>query len=78
MDQFTSDCAYFLRRADEERAAAERATDPRARQSHLDLAERYADAARAVAATTRLKGVEAEPAPIAPAPLLQPEFRILP
>ena len=31
-----------------------------------------------VAAKTRLKLVEAEPAPIAPAPLLQPEFRNLP
>ena len=78
MDQSHSDTQYFLRRADEELVAAERARDPRARQSHLDLAERYANAARAVAAKNRLKLVEAEPAPIAPAPLLQPEFRNLP
>lgn len=78
MDQFQSDSQYFLRRADEELAAAERASDPRARQSHLDLAERYANAARAVAATTKLKVVEAEPAPITPAPMPQPEFRVLP
>ena len=73
MDRSWSDSQYFLRRADEERAAAKRASDPRARQSHLDLAERYANEARAVAAKTRLKLVEAEPAP-----LLQPEFRNLP
>jgi hypothetical protein len=78
MDQFTSDSAYFLRRADEERAAAERATDPRARQSHIDLAQRYAEAARAVAAATQREAVDAVPASPAPAALLQPEFRILP
>ena len=78
MDQSHSDTQYFLRRADEELVAAERASDPRARQSHLDLAERYATAARAVAAKPRLKLVETDPAPIAPAQLLQPEIRSLP
>lgn len=73
-----SDAQYFLRRADEERAAAKRASDPRARQSHLDLAERYADAARTVDAAAKLKLVEADPAQVTTAPILQPEFRILP
>ena len=40
-----SDCQYFTRRAAEERAAAEQATHPVARESHLELAERYADMA---------------------------------
>ena len=75
MDQMTSDSSYFMRRASEERAAAQRAGDPRARQSHIDLAERYANAALAGDAAdndgqTGLPGVAA--------PLLQPEFRILP
>ena len=78
MDRSQSDCQYFLRRADEECAAADRASDSRARQSHLDLAERYRVAARAVAARTKLKVIESEPTPIARTPLLKPEFRILP
>ena len=65
------DSQYFLRRAEEERAAAKRARDPRAEQSHLDLAERYADAARTVTDAADIERVEA-------APILQPEFRILP
>ena len=75
MDRTWSDSQYFLRRAEEERAAAKRASDPRARQSHLDLAERYADAAHTVAEAKRL---EADPAQITSTPILQPEFRILP
>ena len=35
---------YFVKREAEERIAAERAVDPRARQSHLDMAEEYARA----------------------------------
>src|SRR5687767_15418498 len=70
-----SDTQYFLRRAEEERAAAKRASDPRAQQSHLDLAERYADAARTV--TEAIELVDADPAQITSAPILQPEFRIL-
>ena len=76
MDRSWSDSQYFLRRADEERAAAKRASDPRARQSHLDLAERYADAARTV--TEAIDRVETDAASITSAPILQPEFRILP
>ncbi len=66
-----------MRRASEERAAAQRANDPRARQSHIDLAERYAKAARAgerAAANDEQHGLD----PSITAPLLQPEFRILP
>ena len=76
MDHSWSDSQYFLRRADEERAAAKRASDPRARQSHLDLAERYTEAARTVGEAIEL--VEVDPAQITSAPTLQPEFRILP
>jgi hypothetical protein len=35
------DIIYFGRRAQEERGAAMRAANPRARQAHLDMAERY-------------------------------------
>jgi len=66
------DAAYFTRRASEERAAARRAHDPRSRQTHLDLAERYAAAAQSGASDA------ADTEPQAMAPLLQPEFRILP
>ena len=76
MDRSRSDSQYFLRRAEEERAAAKRASNPRARQSHLDLAERYADAARTVAEAIDV--MDADPAQITSAPILQPEFRILP
>lgn len=33
--------AYFTRRADEERTAAEHAGHPNARKAHLEMAERY-------------------------------------
>ena len=78
MDRVWSDSQYFLRRAEEERAAAKRASDPRARQSHLDLAERYDDAVRTVDAAARMKVVEADPSQVASAPILRPEFQILP
>lgn len=44
-----SDTDYFLRRAGEEREAAERAADDYARKSHLELAQRYEVAAAATA-----------------------------
>ena len=75
MDQIASESTYFKRRAAEERAAAERAHDPRARQSHSDLAERYADAARAFPSPA---SDEQAMEPSVAVPLLQPEFRILP
>ena len=76
MDRIASNRSYYLRRADEERTAAKRASDPRARESHIGLAARYADAARALDGGDSV--AEAEPAASAPIPLLQPEFRILP
>jgi hypothetical protein len=42
-----SDSEYFHRRADEERAAAEQATNALAREVHLELAMRYERAAAA-------------------------------
>ena len=76
MDQTNLDAAYFTRRARDERAAAQRANDPRSRQTHLELAERYAAAAQSGA----IDRPDAEPLPdaLAAMPLLQPEFRILP
>ncbi len=46
MDHTDPDSVYFERRASEETAAAERAADERARQLHIELAQRYANAAR--------------------------------
>lgn len=43
-----ADSAYFSRRASEERAAAEAASHPAARTSHLELAGRYEDLASAI------------------------------
>jgi hypothetical protein len=42
------DAIYFGRRAREEREAALKCSHPRARQSHLDLAERYDELASAI------------------------------
>jgi len=39
------DQIYFSRRGSEERKAARKAADPRARQAHLELADRYDDLA---------------------------------
>lgn len=39
--QGVEQAAYFLRRAEEERAAAAKASDERAAQSHRSLAARY-------------------------------------
>ena len=72
MEQISTDSEYFERRANEETAAAERASDERARMLHMELAQRYSTAARSGGAAD---GAEATPAP--PAALLQPEFRIL-
>jgi hypothetical protein len=45
-----SDLAYFRRRASEERTAALNARTTNARRAHVDLAERYEDLVRAIAA----------------------------
>jgi hypothetical protein len=44
------DANYFSRRANEERVAAMRAAHPNARSAHLQMAERYTQLARAIAA----------------------------
>ena len=46
----TSDLSYFLRRASEERTAALYAKDPRVRRVHLEMAERYEERIRKMAA----------------------------
>ena len=38
--------SYFLKRASDERTAAMYARDPRVRQVHLDMAERYEERVR--------------------------------
>jgi len=43
------DVVYFGRRANEERIAAMKAPHPQARKAHLEMAERYADLATAIA-----------------------------
>jgi hypothetical protein len=48
------DQEYFSRRAQEEREAAMKASHPVARQSHLELAERYRELAEAIASHERL------------------------
>ena len=42
------DSFYFSRRGSEERLAATKAVDPRARQAHLELASRYDELAAAI------------------------------
>jgi regulator of protease activity HflC (stomatin/prohibitin superfamily) len=46
---------YFMRRAEEERAAAEHAPHPAAQQAHLALADRYAEIAEADGPTIKLQ-----------------------
>ena len=75
MDRASADAAYFIRRSSEERAAADRASDPRARQSHLDLAERYAAAA---CDRSAFFGELPEQNRLPPAAGPHSEFRILP
>ena len=43
-----SDASYFRRRAEEERAAADKATSGEARHAHLEMAERYDELARSI------------------------------
>ena len=43
-----TDVVYFARRASEERLAASKATHELAAQSHLELAERFAELAAAI------------------------------
>ena len=50
------DTAYFRRRASDERAAGMKASHPRARKSHLELAGRYDDLANAIEGRERYLG----------------------
>jgi hypothetical protein len=43
-----SDTSYFRRRAQEERAAAEKAASDEARHAHLEIAERYDELAQSI------------------------------
>ena len=40
------DRSYFARRADEERSAADKADNPKARDAHRQMAERYEEQAQ--------------------------------
>lgn len=53
------DHLYFERRSIEEREAAERATHPTARESHLQLARRYEAAAAATGESLRRRAASA-------------------
>lgn len=46
----TSDLSYYRRRASEERTAALNSRDPRVRRAHVEMAERYEDRVRGMAA----------------------------
>ena len=48
------DSVYFSRRGSEERLAATKAVDPRARQAHLELASRYDELAAAIGTHERV------------------------
>lgn len=58
-----SDCAYFRRRAAEERAVALDCHDPVTRQVHDDLARRYEGLANAAAAFDQYLDRETEAVP---------------
>ena len=45
-----NDLSYFLQRASEERTAALNARDPRVRRVHVEMAERYEERIRGMAA----------------------------
>ena len=50
------DAVYFGRRAKEERAAAMKAPDPRARKAHRDMADRYNELSNADGSRERKGG----------------------
>ena len=52
------DVSYFTRRAFQEREAAMRSSDMRARQAHLDMADRYQDLATSIEARERFLAVD--------------------
>lgn len=46
----TNDLSYYRRRASEERTAALNSRDPRVRRAHTEMAERYEERVRGMAA----------------------------
>ena len=72
MDHIDADSAYFTRRASEEQAAAEQARDQKARQLHIELAERYSARAERPEPAVAEKREARTATPPSPA-----EFRIL-
>jgi hypothetical protein len=52
-----TDSAYFSRRASEERRAAMQCVDPRAREAHLALVERYQNLADEISTHERSLGL---------------------
>jgi hypothetical protein len=65
-----SDQQYFWRRSQEQSAAADRASDVRARVAHLELAARYAQLAAAISEAEERLGVRKAGTPLR---LVQPE-----
>jgi predicted nuclease with TOPRIM domain len=49
-DAMTTDLSYYLKRASDERTAALYARDPRARNAHREMAERYEERVREMTA----------------------------
>ena len=70
------DTAYFLRRAEEERLAADSAPDLRAKRSHSELAARYRRMAEK--AEQQIKNATASEIRGAAASLLPTEMQVLP
>jgi hypothetical protein len=56
--QMDGDLAYFQLRASEEKVAAANAAHPRARQSHLDMAQRYEELIWVKAASEPTSGLQ--------------------
>lgn len=52
------DVSYFMRRASQQREAAMRSSDLRARQAHLEMADRYQDLATSIEARERFLAVD--------------------
>jgi hypothetical protein len=53
-----SDTEYFRRRASDERTAALQARDARARDAHLEMADRYEDLVRGIASHDQAAGLQ--------------------
>jgi Rieske Fe-S protein len=52
------DAAYRTRRAPEEKAAARKATHPKAREAHLELAQRFDELARSITSSEKSLGLD--------------------